>query len=453
MKWNFQKFFTPAYWTSIFSKGHPIHASFVKAARISFAAVRGFTNDDCSSKASALTFYSLLSIVPLLAVAFGIAKGFGFERHLEAELTEKFMDQRDFVQKLIGFSQQALKTAQGGVIAGVGLAALFWTVIKLLGSIENSFNEIWKVKRSRALARKFSDYLAVIFFCPLFFAASSSISVFVMTELIQLTKQQGMWETLSPLILISFHIFPVILSWFLFTAIYYIMPNVKVPFSYAFLAGIIAGTIYQIVQWIYFRFQIGLSSYGAIYGSFAALPLFLVWLNTSWYIVLFGAEIAYHAENDRAQGTLYRATRQYRADGRVLGLVVMQQCIRAFCNAQVPPTEYLLSERTGVPVLSIRMILHQLLAAGLLVEVTWKNGFSGYYQPGRNLKRITIKSVCDALDTSRQEQFVMVHDAEVDEYVKILSEFDNVLDNAQINKPLDSTMKTLEDRTETNSSI
>jgi membrane protein len=218
MKWNFENLFSTEFWSSFFSKKSATQGPFAKASRICYAAVRGFTNDDCSSKASALTFYSLLSIVPILAVGFGIAKGFGFEQHLEAELMQKFLEQKEVVQKLIEFAEQALKTAQGGVIAGVGLVALFWTIIKLLGCIENSFNEIWKIKRARSLTRKFSDYLAVILFCPLFFAASSSISVFVMTELIQLTKENGMWETLSPIILISFHIFPVILSWFLFTA-------------------------------------------------------------------------------------------------------------------------------------------------------------------------------------------------------------------------------------------
>jgi membrane protein len=198
------------------------------------------------------------------------------------------------------------------------------------------------------------------------------------------------------------------------------------------------------VQWAYFRFQFGLSSYGAIYGSFAALPLFLVWLNTSWIIALFGAEIAYHAETDRVQATLFRATRQQRADARILGLVIMQNCIRAFSEAKIPPTEYTLSEHTGVPVVSIRLLIHQLLEAGLLVEVTWKNGFSGYYQPGRDLNKITIKSVCDALDTSRQEHYVMVHDDEVDNYIKILGQFDTILDHTQLNTPLVEATKTLE---------
>jgi len=429
MKWNLEKFFTPQYWQTFFTKTHGSGEPFVKAARIFIAALRGFTNDDCAGKASALTFYSLLSIVPMLAVGFGIAKGFGFEEHLEAEITQKFFEQKDVVEKLILFAQQALKTAQGGVIAGVGLVALFWTIIKLLGCIENFFNEIWKVKKSRSLSRKFSDYLAVILFCPLFFAASSSISVFVMTELIQLTKENGMWETLSPLILISFHVF-------LFTALYYMIPNTKVPFKYAFLAGVIAGTTYQVVQWIYFKFQFGLSSYGAIYGSFAALPLFLVWLNTSWYIALFGAEIGYHAESDSVQKTLFRAGRQKRADARVLGLVIMQQCIRAFCDAKIPPTEYTLSERMGVPVATIRLLLHQLLSAGLLVEVTWRNGFNGYYQPACELKKITIKAVCDAFDTSRQEEYVIIHDAEVDQYVKILGQLDTLISHAQLNTPV-----------------
>ena len=119
------------------------------------------------------------------------------------------------------------------------------------------------------------------------------------------------------------------------------MPNARVPFHYALTAGIAAGTAYQIVQWTYIKFQFGLSSYGAIYGSFAALPLFLLWLNTSWWITfLAGAEIAYHAEIDHSHAKLYLAARQCVVDGRILGLMIMHSCVQAFKKGEVPPTEY-----------------------------------------------------------------------------------------------------------------
>jgi membrane protein len=431
---RYLKFFTPEYWNSFFSKKGGVRAFFAKSSRIAVAASRGFNYDDCTTKASALTFYSMLSIVPVLAVAFGIAKGFGFENHLEAELQQKFLEQREVADKLFEFAHQMLLSSQGGIIAGVGIVVLLWTVIKLLGSIESSFNAIWKVKQARSLSRKFSDYLALIIFCPLFFAASSSISVFIMTNIIDFTKSTPMWNTISPLIYFAFHLFPMFFSWLLFTGIYFIMPNAKVPLRYALLAGIVAGTAYQMVQWTYIQFQFGLSSYSAIYGSFAALPLFLIWLNTSWLITLAGAEIAYYAETDQAHVKLYGATRQQSIDGRVLGLEIMQRCVQAFRHGDLPPTEYILSEKTGIPVVEIRVLIHSLLRAGLLVEVTWKDGSSGYYQPGRSIETITVKSICDALDITRQIRYIMVHNPEIDKFVEILKEFDVLLENAEINR-------------------
>lgn len=428
---DFIKYFSPTYWSAVFSKKSRIAFLCAKYSRISIAASRGFNYDDCATKASALTFYSLLSIVPVLAIAFGIAKGFGFEAHLEQDLKDKFIEQHDVADKLFEFAHQMLQSSQSGVVAGVGIVVLLWTVVKLLGSIESSFNAIWKIKQPRSFSRKFSDYLALIIFCPLFFAASSSISVFVMTNIIVLSKSSEVWSLLHPMITFSFHFFPILFSWMLFTALYYIMPNAKVPFRYALIAGLVAAATYQVVQWTYIRFQFSLTSYSAIYGSFAALPLFLIWLNTSWLITLAGAEIAYHAEIDWTRRALHSGSKQHQVDGRILGLLIMNQCIQAFRKGEMPPTEYILSEQLGVPAVEVRKVLQDFLEAGLLVQVTWKDGELHHFQPGRSLESITIKSICDLLNASRQIKYPVLHQPDVDRFEKILEEFDRILLEAQ----------------------
>jgi Predicted membrane protein len=409
--------------------------------RVAVASARGYQEDDCSSKASALTFYTLLSIVPVLAVAFGIAKGFGFEKHLESELSHKFMEQREVVDKLIDFAYKTLQNTQSGLIAGIGLVVLFWTVLKLFGSIENSFNSIWKVKKSRTLARSFSDYLAMMLFCPIFFAASSSLSVFITTQIVTYSQENGFWETVSPVFYMAFHIFPLILAWLLFTALYSIMPNTKVPLKYAFIAGICAGTAYQIVQAIYIKFQIGLSSYGAIYGSFAALPLFLVWINTSWLIALAGAEIAYHAENDKVHAALSKSSNQRLTDARVLGLILMQSCIKAFCEGAKPPSVYSLAEQTGAPVTVVRELIHQLNADRLLMEVNWMGSGGEFYFPGRDVKSITLKAVCDALDNARHEKYTLVSNGDVEIYEEALASIDTFVENSSLNSPINQLIR------------
>lgn len=437
MKWDFSSYFNSSFWTAFFARSRKLNRSVVKAMRIALSAIRGFKEDECASKASALTFYSLLSIVPVLAVAFGIAKGFGFQEHLEAELSQKFLEQREVVDKLINFAYQTLQNTQSGLIAGVGLVVLFWTVLKLFSNIESSFNAIWKVKKARSLARSFSDYLAMMLFCPIFFAASSSLSVFIMTQIIHLSKTNGIWDKVSPFVYLALHIFPLILAWLLFTALYAIMPNTKVPLKYAFIAGVCAGTAYQIVQAIYIHFQIGLASYGAIYGSFAALPLFLLWLNTSWLIALGGAEIAYHAENDRINFALSEAPQQKKADARVLALLIIQQCTRAFSEGKSPPSVYSLSQHTGAPVVAVRNIIHQLIDAGLLIEVNWRGNSGEYYQPARDMKTTTLKAVCDALDTAKHDLYLLVYDADVEHYENALDSVDKLLEASPINHTID----------------
>lgn len=427
MKWDFTK---AAFWRSFFAK----------CSRVGQAAAKGFADDDCADKASALTFYSLLSIVPVLAVAFGIAKGFGFEKHLEAEISDKLLEQREVVAKLIEFAHNALENSESGLIAGVGLVVLFWSVLKLLSSIESSFNAIWKVKKLRPLARRISDYLAMMLFCPIFFAASSSLTVFITTELVNISKTYGVWETVSPLMVFAFHLFPLMLSWLLFTALYYVMPNTRVPWAYALVAGIIAGTVYQIVQWIYIQFQIGLSSYGAVYGSFAAIPLFLIWLNTSWLIALAGAEIAYHAEDDLALEIRTQTPLQRSAEARVCGLLIAQQCIQAFVNGGTPPSVYALTEHTGISSMIVRQIIAQLMEASILSEVQWKGSTYGHYQPGKDLKQITVKAVCDALDSSKQQRYLIAYDKEAEKYEALLVALDQALEKDPQNCPLEQLL-------------
>jgi len=431
MKWDFSQYFHSDFWAAFFTRSRSVHRYFAKALRIARSAFRGFQADECYAKASALTFYSLLSVVPVLAVAFGIAKGFGFQQHLEAELSQKFVEQREVLDKLIEFAYKAIQNAEGGLLAGVGLIILLWTALKLFSNIESSFNAIWKVKKPRSFARSVSDYLAMMLFCPIFFFASSSLSVHVITKITDFSKSTNIWDQVSPLVYLTLHIFPLVLAWLLFTALYAIMPNTRVPLKYAFLAGVCAGTAYQVVQALYIKFQIGLASYSAVYGSFAALPLFLIWLNTSWLIALAGAEIAYHAEND----PLYLESEhsQRRADARILALLIMNRCAKAFCSGAAPSSIYDLSHYTGGAISATKHILQQLIDAGLLVEVNWKSNSGDHFLPARDLKMITLKAVCDAVNTARQDSYLLVYNDEVKGYEQALAAMDTFVEDSTLN--------------------
>jgi membrane protein len=424
------------YWNVPYDPKKPFKSFCNKVIRITLGVGNGFRQDELSLKASALTFYTLLSIIPVLAVIIGIAKGFGFEKFIEALLLANFYEQREITAKIIEFAHTLLQTTQGHVIVGVGILFLFWTILQLLSSIENSFNSIWKVTIPRTWARKVSDYFAMVIFCPIVIAASSSASIFIT----KVTKESPIWEALGlgsylPILL---HIFPLLLCWVLFSFIYLFMPNTKVPFTAGIIAGIIAGSVFQLVQWIYIKFQIGVSSYGAIYGSFAAIPLFLIWLNISWLLTLAGAEIAYHIDNDtKISAGTGPASERRLVSTKVLGLIIARLCVEAFSEGHTPVTITELTQKTGSTMVATQNIVLKLVEAGLLSEVVYA-GHEGHYQPGRGLKHMTVKNICDALDEALNEEYLISDSKEVDFFKQCLESFDQLEADSPANVSLDS---------------
>lgn len=363
-----------------------------RIGRVLYDAANGFLEDDCFAKASALTYYSLLSIVPVLAVLFGIAKGFGFEQALETEIQQQFYDQKELLDKLIEFAYSWLENVRGGVIAGIGTIALLWSVLGLLNNIESALNAIWKTPTSRPYARKLTDYLATVVICPLFFVTSSSINVYLSTQLTQ-NHSNVIVEAVSPFLLYVLKLFPFFLSWTLFTFIYLFIPYTKVNFRSALIAGVIAGTIFQLWQWLYIKFQIYATSYGAIYGSFAALPLFLIWLQISWIILLAGAELAYEVEND-----LFIPQRNLiPISSKAAALLITYRCIEAFAQNKPPKTDLALGRELGISLNHLHILLEALQKERILSAISYGGSTIGY-QPAQPIENITYATVCDAID-------------------------------------------------------
>jgi membrane protein len=210
---------------------------YIKPLRIFIIAVRGFDKDKCLMRSSALTFYTVLSIPSVMAMLFGIAKGFGFEKRLEERLYDNFPGQEEILTSVISFSNSLLEQTKGGLIAGIGVAVLFWSVLKVLGHIENALNKIWEIRESRGWGRKISDYLSVMLIAPMLILMSGSITVFITTQITQIAQKVTWLEMLSPLIYFSFNLIPYFLIWVLFTVVYVLMPNTKVKIRGGILAG------------------------------------------------------------------------------------------------------------------------------------------------------------------------------------------------------------------------
>ncbi len=375
----------------------PTSPIWTRIRKMLYHAGRGFIEDDCYTKASALTFYSILSIVPVLAVLFGIAKGFGFEKALELEISERFAEQRELTSKFIEFAYSWLQSVQGGVIAGIGTIALFWSVLGLLNNIEFTLNAIWKTPISRSIGRKVSDYLSAMVVCLLFLITLSSITVFLSTEISKTAHTNIMIELIGPFLVFILKLLRFFLSWALFIFIYLFLPNTKVYARCAIIAGVIAGTVFQIWQWVYIQFQIGAASYGAIYGSFAALPLFLVWLQISWLILLAGAEMAFEIEND-----LFMPDRNAVSLSRkAAALLITYRCIEAFVKGNLPQTDRSLAHELGISLNHLHTLLGALQKERILSAISYNDRTIGY-QPAQPIHSITFALVCDAIDKNNE---------------------------------------------------
>jgi membrane protein len=271
---------------------------FIKILRIILLGVKDFNEKQLILRSSALTYYTLLSIVPVIAMIFGIAQGFGLENYISEQLSKAFQGQPEVRDNLLNYSHNMLKNTSGGWVAGFGFMLLIWSVVQVLGNIENALNSIWYVKTPRSWARKFTDYLSIMVVAPVFIILTGSVNIFISTEIHNLAETLSvLGNTVKQLIIISIKFVPFISTWLLFFFVYMVMPNTRVKIKAALMAGIIAGTVFQLFQWGYIEFQVGVSRSNAIYGSFASIPMFITWLYFSWTIVLIGAEIAYSIQN------------------------------------------------------------------------------------------------------------------------------------------------------------
>ena len=366
-------------------------AFLIKQLRIILIVFRNFTKDRLQVQAASLTYYSLLSVVPLVAMAFAIAKGFGFESALEEELTSLMTGHDEVVEQIMVFANRMLDNTQGGVLAGVGIVVLLWSVMQLLISIENSFNEIWQVAKARSWVRKFTEYFSIMLLAPIMIILSSSITVLVTSEVQNLISEVDFLSSIGSLVMFSFKLIPYVLIWLLFTFIYMVMPNTKVSFKSAFIAGVIAGTAFQAVQWGYIHFQVGVSKYNAIYGSFAALPLFLIWLNISWLLTLIGAEVAYANQfvgeiKNEIDGKKLSLRQQH-----IVAMMLASRLAYNFENGKEPETAHELCVALDLPFGVTSRVLSVMRDVHLVIEVDIENDSEHRgFMPARNLESMTV---------------------------------------------------------------
>lgn len=382
----------------------------INQLRILVLTFRGFMQDKCQLRASALTLYTLLSLVPVIALMFAIARGFGMEKRVEAELLSSARGQEEILQDVIDFANKLLNETRSDVIAGLGILFLLYAVIKVLSNIEHSFNDIWGIKLGRSWGRKLTDYLAIMMIAPIFLVVSSSITVLIRTQVLNMTERFAWLQGIGPLIHLALKPLPYAIIWVLFIFLYMFMPNTRVKWKAGIPAGIIAGTLFQITQWLYITFQVGAARYGAIYGGFAAVPLFVIWLQMSWLIVLFGAELSFANQNVETYEFEPDCLNLSSSFKKELSLLITHRIVKRFCEGQPPLTSEELAHELDLPVRLVRDLTWQLVQADILAQVKTNDEKLTAYLPAKDVNQLSLAVVLDSLDGLGQESLPVLDD-------------------------------------------
>ena len=397
----------------------------LKQFRILYVAIKGFVKDRVQTQASALTLNTLLSIIPLAAIVFAIAKGFGLEQNLIDELSMEFQSHQEILNWLLNIAQCALQQTKGGYLAGIGVIILLYSVMALLGNIENSFNHIWQISSSRPWSRKFTDYLTIMLIAPVFMILSGSITVFIGTKLTEFISSAKILSSLKPLVGFSIKLAPYFLTWTILTIVYMIIPNTKVNFVPALVAGIIAGTGLKLLQWLYIDMQMGLTRLSAIYGSFAAIPLLIVWLQASWLLILLGAELSFANQNLSNYEQEAEALDISNFQKKTLSVLVLQRIIKNFALGEDAISSSELSKYFNIPVRLVRDIIKNLLEVGLVSQIHIdRRDKESFFQPAIDINMITVGLVLSKLDRQGDDKRLTIKNKDYEVIVDMLKKHD-----------------------------
>lgn len=381
---------------TVFRKGageyrNPVARWAVRQYKLLFYTVQGLSSHGTMVRSAALTFYTLMSLVPVVALVFAVVKGFGLAEGLEQNLYEVLPQSPEVIDYVVGFAQKALARTQGGWVALVGVLTLFWAVIKAFGSIEDAFNNIWEVRSTRSAARKYGDYIAVVVVAPILWVISSSMGNYA-AEILGVAG--------SPALEVLSRAGSLVVAWVMFTFIYVVLPSTKVRFTAALTAGVVAGTAFVLFQWGYVYLQRWMTSYNAIYGSFAALPLFLLWMQISWEILLLGGELSFAYQNV-ARFDEERESLLVSYDcRRKLMVGVMLLVSRAFRDGRGAVSFSEIRDRLDVPTRIMNNILYTLVQARMLNEIrTEGTDYDLEYAPARDISTLRVYDILSAVDS------------------------------------------------------
>ena len=364
--------------------------------------IRSFGSKELGIRADHLTYSLLFAIVPILAMVFAIAKGFGFSDLIEQKLLETPIGQSEFLPTIMEFVERYLDTSAEGLFLGIGIIILISAAYTFFRSIETSFNEIWNVKQSRSIMRQIVTYIAILFLIPVLIIVTIGLNIY-------LHSAAETWEFFSFLNRFrdgGLNFMQFVMATVVFTWMYIAIPNTKVRFMSGLIPGLITACLLMAIEALSVYIVAYLSRTSIVYGAFAFIPILLIIVKWISLIILIGAEMSYAIQNNELFAFEYDLEKMSRRYKDFLTLSLLSEIVKRFENDETPLTARELALSNAIPVRQATLLLSRLTEVGILREVYIEGKEDRTYQPALDTHKITIGLVFDRIDAQGTEDFL-----------------------------------------------
>lgn len=416
----------------IYNKIKTFKEHFEKQILLVITVYRNYNDSQTQLWTASLTYYSILAVIPVIALTLGITKGFGIDIFFEEKIYSVFPESREGAGMIINVAKKLIDSTKGSVLTGVGVVILLWTILKLLLMLEDAFNRVWKVKRGRSLIRRMIDYVAIVFLGPIFFAVVLTTISFLTYYLKGLAR--GVLFRVGIAFFINLTGFLIIIL--LFTYIYMIVPNTRVRFKPALVAGISTTVMFFILKFIFFHVQTTISKYNAIYGSLSFIPIFLIWVQYIWMSVLVGAQISFSSQNLEKYSIERNADKMPIKLKKELSILVIYCMSKRFHDGGTPYSSRELAKELGVEVPVIRDILNGLEDIEVINEIV-SDSMDDKYQVSVDPSVFTLEILLNKIEVKNMELYKDIEISKKYEQILKNIEKDIIYKNEKLVKDID----------------
>ena len=381
---------------------------------------RGFKDKALNVRANSLSFSLLFAFVPLIAGVFAIARGFGFEELLREQLSTSFLAEANIAPVIIEWVDRYLETARDGIFLGIGLIVLIWAVYAFFNMLEHSFNNIWNVKQTRSFGRRLTNYMVVLLLVPIMIILTSGISIFLNST----QSLTPVLQAIEPIRRVLLRIIPFIVASGVFTWIFIAIPNTKVRFLSAVIPGVIMGILFQIVQMFSVYLVILFTRMSLVYGAFSAIPLILIWLHITCWLLLVGAELGFAIQNNDMfayEKDLEAMSRRYKD---YVMLYLLSEIVKRFEKGEVPQTAQEMAAHNQLPIRLVQQLLSRLEETNIVRRVYVEQAEDETFVPALDTRQITVELVIGRISAQGTEEFLQHTPHEMQEfwqrYIKLI---------------------------------